>query len=304
MKYQEIKQTLLILKKIKKYQLLGEFKNRVSLMNWLKSLNKTQINNFLNVDLDKIKTPKWILINLDLLNDDYFLQDIELISNAEPDIAACLFRAAKKIDPLREKYDNNHSEIMNLIANASSKIRAKFLTKAAMETGYESDMELIANAKSDAIAEILCKLTRCFCGLKRNSTNVFALSSKYRSELANLIANAKSDGIAWDLYYLGVNVDLIVNEYHREAMNFIANAKSDTIAHCLRVIAKHYHIFGSEYCRAYMEIVANAKSDEEAKRFINYIFMCLKMNSNLNAIPSDVDSSLKQTILLSLTKLE
>ena len=239
-----------------------------------------------------------------MLNDNYFLQDIELISNAEPDIAAHLFRAAKNIDPLREKYDNNHSEIMNLIANASSKTRAKFLTQAAMETGYESDMELIANAKSDAIAEILCKLTRCFCGLKCNSTDVFALSNKYRSELANLIANAKSDGIARDLYYLGIDVDLITSEYQHEAMNFIANAKSDYIAHCLHVIAKLYHRFGSEYCKAYMEIVANAKSDEEAKKFTDYIFMCLRMNSSLNAIHRDVDSSLKQSILLSLRKLE
>lgn len=209
-----------------------------------------------------------------MLNDNYFLQDIELISDAEPDIAAHLFNAAKNIDSLREKYYNNYSEIMNLIANA----------------------------KSDAIAEILCKLTRCFCGLKCNSTDVFALSSKYRSELANLIADAKSDGIAWALYYLGVDVDLIVNEYQWEAMNFIANAKSDYMAHCLRVIAEHYHILGSEYCRAYMEIVANAKSDEEAEKFINYIFMCLSMNSSLNAIHRDVDSSLKQTILLYLKK--
>ena len=76
-----------ILLKIKKYQLSNAFEGRYVYGEWLDSLNQKQINNFLTIDLERININnnfcKECLINLNLLNSNYYIQDIELISNTK-----------------------------------------------------------------------------------------------------------------------------------------------------------------------------------------------------------------------------
>ena len=80
MKYQEMQQILL---KIQKYQLMDLFADADSLNNWLSHLNQKQIKNFLTIDFDKInvnkKFAKECLIDLKLLDSDYYIQDIDRI---------------------------------------------------------------------------------------------------------------------------------------------------------------------------------------------------------------------------------
>lgn len=107
-----------IIEKIKKYDLI-KYLNTDDILQWLSTLNKTQINNLLSLNIELTKyLKKNNKVLLDLLNSDYYIHDIELIAKCESEkISSFLVEVASDEDSLTSPY---HINDMELIADAES----------------------------------------------------------------------------------------------------------------------------------------------------------------------------------------
>lgn len=150
-----------IIEQLKKYDLLEEINN---IEVWLSKLNARKIKNLISLNIElseflKQKKNKWRLLYL--LNSKYYVQDITLINNAtniSNQRIFYLFDIAGNSDSRESEF---HESDMKLIKNAKSDAIAEYLRDIAwnaksLVSGYhEKDMELTANAESEILAECL-----------------------------------------------------------------------------------------------------------------------------------------------------
>ena len=256
-----------ITEQIKRYQLEDEI-GRIE--TWLRKLNKKQIKNFISLDiypLNKISEFKFLLVNQEVLNSDYYLEDMMFVNNAKSDvIAGYLINVAVNGYSLGSKH---HKEDMKLIANAKSDYIAKCLNRVAMDKNsleskhHKEDMELISNARSNDIAICLRNVA-----MDKNS-----LESKYHKEDMNLIANItiKTILIARYSQELACNKNSLESKYHKEDMKLISSAKSGTIAGYLIDVACNNNLLKSEHHIEDMKRLLDAKDDCDAKEIYNNI---------------------------------
>ncbi len=116
-----IEQLEKIIKQIEKYQLWDEIKD---VEKWFESLTNKEINNFIKLNVKVTKSIiKYKHLLISLLDSDYYLHDIKLISNARTDyIAQCLSTVARDGASLESPH---HENDMELIANSKSDEEAK-----------------------------------------------------------------------------------------------------------------------------------------------------------------------------------
>lgn len=146
-----------ITKQIKKYQLEAEI---IDIENWLGNLNKKQIKNFISLEiypLNKISEFKFLLVNQEVLNSDYYLEDMMFVNNAKSDvIAGYLINVAVNEYSLES---DHHREDMKLIANAKSDYIARCLNRVAIDKNsleskyHKEDMKRLLDAKDDCDAK-------------------------------------------------------------------------------------------------------------------------------------------------------
>ena len=71
---------------VAKYNLFDYFEDKDEMFSWIKQLTEREINNFLslNVDIEKIKFDKGILIDSNLLKTKDYLRTLQLQSSSLP----------------------------------------------------------------------------------------------------------------------------------------------------------------------------------------------------------------------------
>ncbi len=198
-----------IIKQIEKYKLWDEIKD---VGKWFKELTNKEIDNFIKLDVKLTKSiikHKRLLINL--LESDYYLQDIDLISNAKTDyIADCLCNVACNFDSLNSKH---HAKDMERVSKAKTDKFAKFLSDVACDPDslnsdhHEKDMDLISNAKSYWILYYL-SIVAC---------NYNSLESDEHENDMEQIATAKDDAEAKERY------KTIIDKYKNLDKNQLTN---------------------------------------------------------------------------------
>ena len=198
-----------IIKQIEKYKLWDEIKD---VEKWFKELTNKEIDNFIKLDVKLTKSiikHKRLLINL--LESDYYLQDIDLISNAKTDyIADCLCIVACNFDSLNSKH---HAKDMERVSKAKTDKFAKFLSDVACDPDslnsdhHEKDMDLISNAKSYWILYYL-SIVAC---------NYNSLESDEHENDMEQIATAKDDAEAKERY------KTIIDKYKNLEKNQLTN---------------------------------------------------------------------------------
>ena len=251
-----------IIKQIRKYDLEEAI---LDIGEWIESLNEKQKKNFLSLDIECVSEfPKWILINWDFLNSNYYLADIELINSiSNSSIMDCVASVAINKESLNSCH---HTEDMKLIANGASSAYDLSLiakNKESLASPYHrGDMELIYNSLDDEIRRAL-RIVAC---------NEESLTSNYHQSDMNIISCAKNAVFADALADIATNEYSLDNELHTSHMAVIENAKSDKkaayLSHiiCSKVVMDYP--FKDDSKLGYFDIlnlVNNAKSDEVAK---------------------------------------
>lgn len=272
MKNETLKQ---IIKQIKKYDLIKVFKEPEQFNNWCKGLNKTQINNFLSLDIDssQISFPLEILINNDLLNckdcneklyalsklknsDGYlhlfnilcnpiflnsknFYKDIEMISKAD-NIRYALCILDKK-DFINSPY---HDEDLKLIVETH-------------DISKDNPLDFVI---SDSLTTV--------------ASNIDSINSPYHQADMKLISQTEAKNLQLNhsypersITYLAMNKTSLKDKYHLENMKILANNPSEFL---YNIMTNQNIIDGKNYRKEVYALV-NAKSKHTARALYYYI---------------------------------
>lgn len=137
---------------LKKYDLLDNIDN---FNKWFFKLNKKRMNNLLkiyNISLNNVSSYKSILVNLDFLNNPYYIDDINIMEKSKnSSILNYLIDVALEKDSYTNEY---HIEDMNMILNAKNDDIAYYLSLVACNylsiynNYHMEDMIKISNAKT------------------------------------------------------------------------------------------------------------------------------------------------------------
>ena len=252
-----------ILEQIKKYNLASNFNNIEELNDWVLRLNKEQIQNLLSVDVQFENTFEHILCykKFLLLNNEYFQHYVKCYAKADTDVK---FKELEETTKFYRFHNIFIKKDLELIANAKTDAIAKALGTAARHGNsfsreypfHERDMELIANAKTDTIAEELGESSKLY------TTKYLEL---YHEGDMELIANAKTDAKAVQLGETARNNDSLKSEYHKKDMEYISNAPNEKVR-LFGVISRNTTSLKSGCHDKDMECIAKADTMEKLKQ--------------------------------------
>ena len=246
-----------IIKQIKKYDLASYIDD---IHRWLESLTEVGIHNFksLNMELSNDLFKK-VLVNEKLLNSPHYLEDVELINNAESDdIMQSLIMTATNDDSLNNSL---HYTDMRMIYDCGSDYMADVLAGVAcssvsLESDYHSrDMDLI-NECDDSDKDKLIALENVAC-------SEISINSGCHFQDMRHIYYADSSTKVNCLEKVATNKDSLESEYHALDMKLISEAEDlkifalANVACCKDDLKYLIHIDE-------MQLISNAESDLKA----------------------------------------
>ncbi|MEG1647815.1 MAG: hypothetical protein RR325_03525 [Bacilli bacterium] len=285
MKNEELKK---ILYQIRRYNLIQVFDDENKLKLWLSNLNKTQIANFLslNINIAEIKFPLFMLTDLNMLNctdykerikalsalkndegcwhlidrllkinflqSDRYYQDIEMLSKAHT-VRFALWVIGED-DFINSPY---HAEDLYLIVSTHYQKSDALATVAgnidSINSSYhQADMNLIAKSNSDCL-----QMSGSFpkSSLNNLATNKVSLNDSYHLENMKILATMPIAGEF--LYIIMTNSNIIKGENYRKEVEALLNAKSINTARAI-----YYYIVNPDIkYEEYMEFFSDCKID-------------------------------------------
>lgn len=247
-----------IIAQIKKYKLESKIKD---INEWFASLNKTQVNNFISLDIKLSKflqKNRQLLVNLNFLSSKYYLEDLKMIndSNISSKKASILYDVAT--NPFSFESEYHREDMKRLYSQKSetkmSKMAALAGNKYSIGSDYhEFSMKLIESVKDDEIVNLLVALA---------SNKTFLCCADY-TDAISLVACAKNYYYAQNLYVVADSAKDDMTYLYQD-MEKIAKAKNEEISDCLLDVANDKTSLGSEHHLSDMETIFNAKNEKVA----------------------------------------
>ena len=266
-----------IILQVKKYELIQSFGTVESLKKWLLSLNSTQTNNFisLNIPLNKVENFKQILVNCDLLNCKDYKKRVDAISTLKNGVGCWhLFNILCKPNFLNSK---NFYKDIEMVSRAST---ARYALWVLGEDNFINspyhfeDLKKIVelsdkNTKEDTyslIAETLATV----------AINLDSIQSPYHEADMRLISlmnkkflKEKCSSSTHSLASLAINKISLSDKYHFKNMQILA---TNPIANeFLYAIMTDYEMIKGKYYREEVKALLQAKSKLTANALYHYI---------------------------------
>ena len=302
-----------VIKQFKKYDLFNEVNN---LEDFINSLSKRQINNFLNIDIpfDLSKEIKPLLVNKIFLDSKNCINDLSFIKYSinskqrkalievaknplsiasiyhqrdmycifityNEDVYDSLVNAATNENSIKNK---KHSYYMGQISSSSVEIAEGLSSKLCFpsndDKACDEELQLILNAKNDDIARALSMV----------STDYFSLNSVYHASDMYLIANTKSNVVARYLSYVATNVLSLNSKYHTLDMSALFVAKNDFVASILFHMIIDEEMQNPLVHEKEINYILNAKSEGHLRALCYLIFDSYSRKSPLYLTNLDI----------------
>ena len=243
-----------IVAQIKRYKLESKIKD---INEWFASLNKTQVNNFISLDIELSKylqKNRHFLVDLDFLRSEYYLEDLAMINDDTIAFnkASILYEVASNVFSFESEY---HRDDMKRLYSQCLLFKIESMAALAINPNslgndyHEFSMGLIESVRDDRIAPLLSGLA---------SNNEFLKCVNYK-EAISLVADAKNYDYARNLYEAASSAG-DDQTYLYEDMKKIAKAKTKEISSALLSVAKSKPSISSEYHVTDMDTIFNAKN--------------------------------------------
>ena len=274
MKQEILKQ---VITQIKKYELTELFKDKEKLQNWLSKLNDTQINNFLNLDLnpEEVQEVSSVLINLDLLNCEDYQKKVLAISTLK-NTEGCWPLLERLCRPNFLKSKNFYKDIDMLSKADTARYGLWIIGEDAFINSpyHDEDLKLLVethdsneeNSRDFIVSDALATV----------AGNSDSINSPYHRQDMNLIASSGSECLQSSCSYpkyglnnLAANKVSLNDPYHLENMQILS---TNPIAsrYLYEIMTNHKFVEGKNY-RHEVNALLNAKSDLKSLALYYYI---------------------------------
>lgn len=258
-----------IIEQIKRYDLVDVFDNSKELEQWLKKLNKKEINNFINLNIDpsKILFMEEILINKNLLKCNDYDKRIEAMMKLENG-EGC-WHLFDRLCSQKFLNSKNYYKDMEMLIKADNLRYALWVVdnEVFINSPYhDEDLKLIVEAEEAIVAE----------SLSITASNKDSINSKYHQKDMELIVKSDYECLQMSNTYpegslnnLAVNKTSLNDNYHLENMQILSK---DLIANefLYNIMTNQFIISGENY-RAEVDALVNAKSKLKARAMYYYI---------------------------------
>lgn len=266
-----------ITKQIKKYELVDSFTDEQEVEKWILKLNQTQIDNFINLDIDlkEIKNLKHLLINSDLLNCKDYQQKVEAISKLKNG-HGCWHLFDNICNPNFLQSKNFYKDIEMLSKADTARYGLWILGKDDFINSpyHDEDLKLLVETHdinienpldfvvSDAIATV--------------AGNIDSIKSPYHRADIRLIANSGSNCLQTSSSYpkdsinnLAIDKVSLKDIYHFENMQILAT--NPIASEFLYMIMTDSNFVNGENYRKEIKALLTAKSKITARALYYYI---------------------------------
>lgn len=274
MKNETLKQ---IIEQIKKYKLAESFSNVEEFKKWASKLNSAQINNFLSLDIDleKMRNLRHLLINSDLLNCKDYRQKVDAIATLKNG-NGCWHLYSNICKPTFLKSKNFYKDIEMLSKADTARYGLLILGKDTFINSpyHDEDLKLLVETHdtnkenpldfvvSDAIATV--------------AGNIDSIRSPYHQADMKLMATSGSDCLQMSgsfpessLNNLAVNKVSLADKYHLENMQILAT--NPIAGEFLYAIMTDPNFVNGKNYRKEVEALVKAKSKATARALYYYI---------------------------------
>lgn len=274
MKNEELKQ---ILNQIKKYNLAKAFETEDDIKAWLFNLNEKQIKNLisLNIDINEINYPAYILTDLNMLNCDDYEKRIKALS-ALKNGEGCWHLFDSLLKPNFLQSDRYYQDIEMLSKADTARYGLWVIGEDDFINSpyHTEDLKLIVethNVKKDKpLGFIVSDALAAVAG------NKDSINSPYHQADMNLIAKSGSDSLQMSgsfpghsLNYLAINKVSLNDKYHLENMKILSS--NPVGSEFLFIIMTEPSIIKGKNYRKEVEALATAKSINTARAIYYYI---------------------------------
>lgn len=266
-----------IIEQIKKYELIETFSDAEEFKKWVSKLNNTQINNFLNLDLnlEEVRELRHLLVNEDLLNCQDYKKKVDAISTLKNgDGCWDLFDNICKPNFLKSR--NFYKDIEMLSKADTARYCLWILGEDTFINSpyHDEDLKLLVETHdtkkedpldfvvSDAIATV--------------ASNIDSIESPHHQADMKLIATAGSDCLQMSCSYpksslnnLAINKVSLTDKYHSENMQILAN--NPISSKFLYIIMTDPNFVNGKNYRKEVEALVNAKSKVTARALYYYM---------------------------------
>ena len=267
---EELKQ---VLTQIKRYELTDAYKNEKELNNWLKKIKRKQISNFLNlnIDIELIKFPRELLVNLDLLNCNDYEKRIELMNKIS--VKDGLSNLLNNLCSPGFLNSDNYYEDMNKLSTMDDARYGLFVVSDddfIKSPYHEEDLELILQEEKNLSGKQDVFSNERILSLVRLVENKDSIKSPYHREDMKLVASADIKSLGFHNAYPEFGINLLAensaslkDKYHLENMQLLArNPLSNTYLYELMTTPS---IIKDKNYREVVRIMVAAKSELKAK---------------------------------------
>lgn len=266
-----------IIIQIKKYNLTSSFADIEKFNEWISKLNSTQINNFINLDIDleEIKNLKHLLINSDLLNCNDYKQKVKAIASLKNgDGCWHLFDVICRPNFLNSKNFYKDLEMLSKADTARYGLWILGEDTFINSPYHDEDLKLLVETRDTARENPLDFVVSA--ALATVAGNSASIKSQYHQADMKLIATSGSDCLQMSHSYperglnnLAVNAVSLNDKYHLENMQILAT--NPIAGDFLYIIMTDSRFVKGKNYRKEIEALLNAKSKVTARALYYYI---------------------------------
>ena len=269
----------LIMNQIKKYQLDKLYDSPKSIKEWISTLNKRQIKNFISINLDpnEIKFPIRYLMDKKLLDDEDFQNRLTAISK---------IKTSNGYDHLWDRLwstnftnSKNYYEDMEIMSKTPNVHCLLWIIdkEVFLNSPYhKEDLKLIAEAKDITKEDDKDANRRVAEALSSVAANIDSINSPYHREDMQLIANSSSKCLQDEGAYpkrsinsLATNKTSLKDKYHLDNMQILS--RSTYSSKYLYYLMTDPEIIKGKYYREEIKALETADSELKALAIFNYI---------------------------------
>ena len=266
-----------IIEQIKKYELTESFSDADEFKKWVSKLNTVQINNFLSLDieLEKIKRLRDLLIDENLLSCKDYKQKVEAISTLKNG-EGCWHLFGAIVSPNFLNSKNFYKDIEMLSKADTARYGLWIIDKDAFINSlyHDEDLKLLVEThdidKENPLDYVVSDAIATVAG------NIDSIKSPHHRADMKLIATSGSDALQMSGSYpessinnLAINRVSLRDKYHLENMQILA--KNPIASEFLYEIMTYVQFTGGKYYRKEVEALVNAKSRATARALYYYI---------------------------------
>ena len=276
---QESKETLKkIIEQLRKYEIIDCFGNEEEFIEWASKLNDTQVNNFLDLDIElsEVIQLNYLLINEDLLNCMDYKEKVKALSKVK-NVDGCHSSLVSNLCKLNFLHSANFYKDIEMLSKADT---ARYVLWVIGKDDFinspyhDEDLKLLVETHdidkenprdflvSDALATV--------------AGNIDSINSNYHREDMQLIATSGSSCLQMSgscqeasLNTLAINKASLNDKYHSENMKILST--NPIAIEYLYILMTTPSIMKGEHYREEIEILSKAKGKLSARAMYYYI---------------------------------